>query len=246
MKKTLTVLTVCALASVFVASASAGPWYARGDYYCAPGCWGADGGNELFDDGLHGDGAAGDGVYGCDTSPDQNPGRYDFKIALGDWSSSFPGSNQWVHVSGAADIIHFSLDTNSHGDGWIPDQNIVWNSHFAPAGTAFEVVGGPPEIGAWGSGLAGVLNGDIWSVTVPIAATGTHESKWRAVGSWDVQNIGGDGGASAGGNLTFEVTTAGTPVLFEFNQATGRSRVTVDPPVSVDDASWGSVKGTYK
>ena len=30
----------------------AGPWYAKGDMYCGPGCWNYDGGNELFDDGL--------------------------------------------------------------------------------------------------------------------------------------------------------------------------------------------------
>ena len=47
------------------ALALAGPYYVRGNFYCHDGetgaepggtCWGWDAGNEMFDDGLHGDG----------------------------------------------------------------------------------------------------------------------------------------------------------------------------------------------
>ena len=49
----------------------AGPYYVRGNFYCHPSetnagptdnCFGYDAGSEMFDDGLHDDGAANDGV----------------------------------------------------------------------------------------------------------------------------------------------------------------------------------------
>src|SRR5689334_14179611 len=52
----------------------AGPYYVKGNFYCHDGesntepggtCWGWDAGNEMFDDGLHGDGDANDGVFGA-------------------------------------------------------------------------------------------------------------------------------------------------------------------------------------
>jgi hypothetical protein len=242
MKRVATV-AFAVLALAIPAAVFAGPWYVPGGYM-TPG-WSFVAENEMFDDGLHGDGAASDGLFGADVVSDQT-GRQEFKVALSDWSVSYFGPcNLWVHVN-PSETVHFTFDTNAHGDGWLPDQNIVWSDHFAPPGTNFEVIGGAPEIGNWGSGVAADLVGGIWTKTVVIATPGSYEGKFRAVGSWDICNVGIEGaGAPCGANMQFTTVMPNSEVRFEFNTATGRTRVTVGSPVGTEPATWGQVKALY-
>ncbi len=234
----LAVLALAAPAAVF-----AGPWYVPGDYM-TPG-WSFVAENEMFDDGLHGDGAAGDGLFGAYVLSDQI-GRKEWKVALSDWSQSyFPWCNMWVHVN-PGDMVLFTFDTNAHGDGWLPDQNFVWTDHYAPAGTMFEIIGGAPETGSWGSGVAADLVGSVWTKTIVIAAPGSYEAKFRAVGTWDICNVGIEGaGAPCGANMQYTTAMPNSEVRFEFNTLTGRTRVTVGNPVGTEPATWGQVKALY-
>ncbi len=248
MKKTATALLTVIATAALVGTAIAGPWFAKGDYYCGPGCWNNDGGNEMFDDGLHGDGAAGDLVFAGTVVADQAGGRKEFKIALADWSESYyPWCNLWVHIAGPGDPVKFTLDRNTYSDGWLPASNIVWSDHFAPPGTTFEVIGGAPETGGWTSGVAASLTGCVWSKTVNVAAPGSYEAKFRATGTWDVCNIGSEGAAApCGANLAYTTTMANSDVLFEFDQCTGRARVTVGNPTPTKARSWGELKTLYR
>jgi len=247
MKTATSLLLTLAAAVTLTGTALAGPWYAKGDFYCPPGCWNFDGGNELFDDGLHGDGAAGDGVFGASVLSDAvGPIKKEFKIALDDWSTSYPGSNAWVYIDAAPTTVHFTLDTNAHGDGWLPDQNIVWLDHAFPAGTTFEVIGSAAETGSWTSGVAATLVGDIWNLVVTIAAPGNYEAKFRATGTWDVLNMGANGLDPGGANLTYTTAVPNTDVQFEFDQSTGRVRVSVLGATPTAQRSWGRVKVMYR
>lgn len=249
MKRTATAMLTLVFACALAGAAFAGPWFAKGDYYCVSvGCWNYDLGNELFDDGLHGDGAASDGLFGGTAVSDQAGGRHEYKIALADWSEAyFPWCNLWVHTAGAGDPVHFTFDTNTHLDGWWPQSNIVWSDHYAPPGTTFEVIGGAPETGSWGSGVAATLVGTIWRRVVTIATPGAYEAKFRATGSWDIMNVGTEGaGAPCGANLQYTTANPNEDVLFEFETATGRTRVVVLGATPAARRSWGQVKTLYR
>lgn len=248
MKRIVTAILTVAFAAGLAGAAAAGPWFAKGDMYCAPGCWNYDSGNELFDDGLHGDGAAGDGKFGGSVATDQPGGRREFKIALADWSQShFPWCNLWVHTAGPGDVVHFTLDTNTYADGWWPQSNIVWTDHYAPPGTTFEVIGGAPETGSWGSGVPAALIGTVWTRLVTIGTPGSYEAKFRATGTWDILNLGTEGaGAPCGANLQYTTSLPNQDVLFEFNTTNGRTRVTVVDPTHAARRTWGQVKSIYR
>ncbi|MBI5710749.1 MAG: hypothetical protein HZC42_10665 [Candidatus Eisenbacteria bacterium] len=239
MKKIATMLCAMLLASSIALAAGPGPFYAKGDMYCAPGCWNADGGNLL---------SLAAGVWSGPVATDQGPGRHEFKIANLDWSENyFPWCNLWVHTSGPGDVVHFSLDTNVYGDGWLPNQDIVWSDHYAPPGTTFEVIGSAPETGGWAFGTPANLIGTVWTRVLTIATAGANEAKFRATGTWDVCNIGSEGaGAPCGANLAYTTVVDNTDVKFEFNSATGRARVTVLGPTPTLNTTWGKVKTLYR
>lgn len=245
----------CALTLALFAgpAAAAGPFYARGAYYAGSGgLYGFDAGNELHDDGLHGDGAAADGVYGVWVVADQLPGFYGFKIANSDWSElfphqpTFPLSNARVWIDGPGDVVHFRLDLNSEPGGWIPAANAVATDQPAWDGVDYEVIGSAPETGSWTSGVAAARVGSMLVAEIPIATPGAHEFKFRVVGTWDVCNFGAHYNMLIGDNFTYATIMPGATVRFEMNLATGRGRATELTPTSVNAASWGRVKGLYR
>ncbi len=242
MKKTATALLALLLASSFAVSAFAagpGPFYAKGSYYAGTaGTWNFDAGNTMTLSG---------GVWTATVTADQAFARHEFKVANADWSESYFGPcNLWVHC-GTGDVVTFTLDTNVYADGWLPAQDIVWSSHYAPAGTTFEVIGGAPETGSWGSGVPATLVGNIWTRVVTIATPGSYEGKFRATGTWDVCNVGSEGAAApCGGNLAYTTTVANSDVRFEFNRATGRARVEVLGATPANSKSFGHLKVMYR
>jgi hypothetical protein len=236
MKKFVTTFLVLALTTASVAFASGpGPFYARGSFYDAG--WSADAGNLLTLSG---------GVWSGDVISPMAAGYYEGKIAVADWSESYPGSNQPVFVTGPGDIVHWTFDTNAHGDGWLPDTDIAFNDHAVAPGMTFEVIGAAPETGAWNTGVAATLNGDIWGVEIVIGTAGSYEVKFRKTGDWGI-NVGADGYGTNSANATYTTTMDNEPVLFEFNQATGRMRITVGGYATpTHDTTWGRVKSLYR
>jgi len=233
MKKIVTTLVAAALLTSSVALAQ-GPYYGRGSYYDAG--WSADAGNLL---------ALSGGVWsGAVVSP-MAAGQYEGKVALGDWSASYPGGNQPVFITGPGDVVNWTLDTNVYADGWVPATNIAYNDHMLPAGATWEVIGSALETGNWGTGAAATLVGDIWSIELPIATPGAYEYKFRRPTEWSI-TAGADGYAIAGGNATYTTTLANEPVLFQFNQVTGRVRAVVGGATPSTTSTWGRVKSLYR
>jgi hypothetical protein len=229
-------------------------FYARGDYYAGTnGLWNFDTGNELFDDGQHGDGAAGDGVYGAYVVSDQPPGRHEFKIANADYTLNWPHDpanptvNAQLWTTLPAEVVHFRLDTNVVGNGWQPPQYAVATDHFAPPGTVFEVMGGDPETGNWfGTPLAAVQLGSLWRAMTTIAAVGFHEFKFRAAGRWDLCNFGRDYNLPTGLSFDFVTSHPDTEIVFELDTATGRGRAVLAGPTAVQPMTWGALKSRFR
>lgn len=236
MKKMVTSFLALALLSTGVAlAAGPGPFYARGGYYDA--FWSADAGNLMTLSG---------GVWTASVTSPMAAGYYEGKVAVGDWSESYPNSNQPVFITGPGDIVTWTFDTNVYNDGWSPNTNIAYNDHMLPPGATWEAIGSAPETGSWGDGADATLVGDVWSVQVVVATPGNYEVKFRRPGDWSI-NVGSDGYGTNSNNYAYTTTMPNEPVLFQFNQVTGRMRAVVGGwATPTTPSTWGRLKSLYR
>lgn len=232
MKKIATLSAALLLASAVSAFASGpGPFFAPGDYV-SPNWNPGDPSCALTNSG---------GVWTGGILASVGAGTYQAKVAVAGWSESYPTSNVFVFLNGSGETVNWSFDTNAHADGWLPAQDIVLSDHAYPTGITWEVIGAAPETGGWGSGVAMAHAGSIWSATINIAAVGSYDVKFRKTGDWSL-NIGQDGVGTNSINFNYTTTVPNQPVTFEFNEATGRSRITVGAIVGTTQRTWGQVK----
>ena len=249
MRRSLLVTIV--LSFVAATAFAAGPYYARGSFYAgAGGTWSATAGNQLFDDGLHGDGAAGDNVYAADIVSDQAPGTHQFKIANADWSELWPHhpnfvleNAQLVTVS-PGETIHFRLDLNTRA-GWQPATGAVACDHGRPAGLALELSGRAPETGARTTPVAAVDDNGVWTTVVHIAAAGSYEYKFRGAGSW-TWPFGVHYNMGAGDNFTYTTSTPDAAVRFRWDGNDGRGSAEPFDETPTRPASWGRIKSRFR
>ncbi len=241
MKKFVTMFALLMLLG-FVQSILAQPWYVRGDFNGWSGT--AD---ELVDDGTNGDVTAGDGIYSrLITIP--TIGRYEWKVTLDDWSISYPASNSWFETLSDNQTLLFTFDSNTHGDGWLPDVNIV-NVDDQPT-EALIAVG---DHNGWNNAGSEVMHDDgldgdwqagdgIYVYHAVIATAGSYN--WKAVlfGSWDAW--GADNRAVNADNIPYTTTTDNQDVYFYLDLNTGRV-FTANDPLPVEFVSFtASVSGT--
>jgi hypothetical protein len=254
----LTALT-CLAALVHAADIAPGPYYARGNFYSAvgspgsnpDGTWGYSPEQQMFDDGLHGDGAANDGVYGVDIACSFAWGLFEFKIANADWTFNapnepgYPMQNGYLWTDWPGQVLHFTLDTSPSVGGWQPDLSVA-NSAGYPTGMGLEVIGSAPEIGSWNWGVPADHIGKAWSKSVVIAMPGAYEFKFRCLGTWAFANFGIRYNNVVGANASFVTTMPNEPILFQFDETNGRLRAVHDDPTPVRRGSWGQLKAAYR
>ena len=206
-------------------------WYLRGGF----NGWGTD--DPMYDDGSHGDIAAGDGIHTAQVTISE-AGRYEFKVAKEDWSESFPGSgNSWLETSSADETLTVTFDTNSYSDGWLPETNIIGVSSEPGYWTA---------VGDWqgwnNSDPASSMspaNDGLYQLNATIPSPGIYQFKAVKTGSWDA--IGADGRSINAATATFETTLVDQLVLFQVQAHAGRIQVIVQeaPPVpGLDNDIW--------
>ena len=145
-------------------------------------------------------------------------------------------------------MVH--VDVHGHqqryADGWMPSTDIAFNDHAVAPGMTFEIIGSAPETGGWSDGVLATLVGDVWSVEITIANAGYYEAKFRKDNDWSI-NVGSDGYGTNSNNANYTTTEPNTPVLFQFNQATGRMRILVGGwPVPTTGSTWGELKSIYR
>jgi hypothetical protein len=248
------------LLPLIAAAQAPGPYYARGSFYCSSSlsgttppdtCYGYGPALELFDDGSHDDGAAGDGVYGGWVVCNQGSGRFAFKIANADWSLSGPTAPSAPLVNGrlftaqANETVHFRLDLSEPLPGWEPPIAFA-NDHAYPAGAMLELIGSGPELGNWTQGLEAELVGSIWQKKVTIATPGYYEYKFRVLGSWNYANFGYHYNNNLGANGAFLVTEPNTEMMIQFDEISGRIRAIANSDLPVQYSNWGGLKALYR
>jgi hypothetical protein len=206
-------------------------WFVRGDFN------GWDTSDPMYDDGTHGDLVAGDGVHTALVTI-SSMGRYEFKVALEDWSASFPTSgNSWLDAQTDGEIVTFTFDTNIYADGWLPETNVIGVSTESGAWTA---------VGDWqgwdnanpATALTHMGDG-VYELTTAITSPGTYQYKAVKTGTWDA--IGADGRSVNAATATFATIQAGQNVTFQLDANAGRVHVMVEeiPPVPApDDDIW--------
>jgi len=253
MRAVVLLTVVLALTVACLGSASAQSFYARGSYYAGAGTtWNADAGNQLFDDGQHDDGAAGDGIYGAIVVADQAAGPHEFKIADAAWTPglnwpynpAYPSDNARLVITGPGDTVRFRFDGNS-APGWQPDNAAVACDHGMPAGTVLELIGSAPELGSWNTGVEAFDVDGIWTAVVRIATPGDHQFKFRGAGSWD-WSFGIHYNMLIGDNFAFTTTRADAAVRFKFNPADGRGYAVEFDDTPVVRRTWGRLKALYR
>jgi hypothetical protein len=229
---------------------------------CCSSCGTGTSLNQLYDDGLHNDGAAGDAVYGVDITVDQPAGSYLWAVAGSQygcgsgaypycWCTSCLHSPVRLWTTGPGDVIHFTYDPRGIG-GWTPSPGIACDHGMPSRGTALQLVmDWGPELYP-GTVYAANRYGTLWGRVVTIAQAGRY---WYAFSTVDGSilftqsyNTRCGGGCFSGEEPTssFTTTVANTDVLFQFDESTGRMRAVVLGVTPVQSRTWGRMKTLYR
>ncbi|NOY41110.1 MAG: PEP-CTERM sorting domain-containing protein [Planctomycetes bacterium] len=205
-------LAILGLVAQMGGSASANPWYARGDFN------GWDLSAQLTDQG---------GGYFTGTISGLNPGdRFNYKIANGDFSVSAPGSDGRVIADAAGEINYNFWESTSWGDGWEPSTEMRVG-YQDPGQFGWELIG---AMNGWSGAAMADLGGGLYSIQVNLVA-GSYDWKFREAGSWDIA-IGDNFGNSAANNTA--VVAADGDWLFQLDLPNGRwSAAAIPEPSSL-------------
>ena len=194
-------LLALAAVALLATPSLAQPYYVRGSF-CST-CQSPNAANQFYDDGLHGDGAAGDGIWGAIITVDQPAGRYSWCVAqevfqpgflFCGWPSCWcesGGQVAFLWTSGPGDAIHFrygSVTDPSWGGQWLSA-----GPHGVPPGTNLAVEFGPfYGLCTWpqaGTGHPAQLNGTTWQRVVTIPTPGTYRMRFQTL-----EDVPGDQG----------------------------------------------------
>lgn len=212
----------------------------------------------LYDDGLHGDGAAGDQLYGAAITVDRPAGVYHWYTGtpcgttftcFNDmiptcWCSTPPDyASFWT--SGPGEIVQFLLDLRPRTEGW---QGCgLANDHGMPAGTEFDVLVDPPYADPPYGQFAASRTGTLWSCLIRFPVPGTHSyvfiARDRSVTFGLTYNAGCSACFPGEARLpTFRTTAPDTDVLMQFDESTGLVRALVGGVTPALGTSWGALK----
>jgi hypothetical protein len=177
--------------------------------------------------------AAGSGIWTVDLS--NVPGRHEFKVTIGDWSTNYPASNSWFYGD-ASGSVTVTFNTNSMSDGWDPAQYRIGLS----TPLSWTITGG--FNGWWNADPATAmtpLGGGLYVFSATLPA-GYYEFKPVVTGTWDSLAADGRTGNTANMSIT---TTAGFEVVnFYVDDLRGAVRVEVIPePATMSLLALGSL-----
>ena len=232
---------------LFASAAFAQPFYVAGDF----DGWNAED-NEMFDDGTNGDAVAGDGIHSL-LMTIADVGRHEFKIAEFAWANSWPVSgNGWFVTTVADEGVLFTFNTNTVGDGWLPDGYWPFTDHsgaYTLVGDLQDELGDAADWDPTGNlilhddGINGdAVAGDGYFTLAGVMPAGTWSWKIVQAGAWD--SIGSDGVSVNSGNNTLELTEE-TLIYFVLDMNLGRFIAAPDV-VATEDASWSDLKSMYR
>jgi hypothetical protein len=179
--------------------------------------------------------ANGDGSYSATVTGTAGT-RFQFKIALADWSSSWPGSNA-RSIFDASGSFTANFRPGAVADGWNPGSDRV--GYKDPSQFGWEIMG---SWNGWSSpvlSLTSMGNG-LYSGDYLVASPGSYDFKFREAGSWDI-SVGGDFGNSAG-NANVTTLSPNELVRFQLDLPNGRwSAAVVPEPTSLSLLAGGMI-----
>lgn len=168
----------------------------------------------------------GGGVYKATISSGLNVGAINqFKVNVGDWSSSWPlsGNVKVVPTSPSLNVYFYSNATPN--DGWGPVAPRV--GYDDQGGASFDLMGSPngfssplASMTSWGNG--------IYTGSFVVPAAGPGDFKIRKAGDWSMSygvNMG-----DPDGNIPFTTTAPGETVYVTLDLKGGRYNVIVPAP----------------
>lgn len=166
------------------------------------------------------------GFWEVDLQLDPNA-RYEYKVTVGDWGTSWPGSGNSWFVTDDTGSIKLTYDTNTYSDGWSGSSQRLGVSTEPGSWTA---------VGDWqgwnnanpATQMAAQGNG-IYSLQQDLAP-GTWYYKAVNTGTWD--SIGADARSINGDNLAFEITAENPTAIFWVDALNGTIQVEVVPEPS--------------
>ncbi|MCP4248490.1 MAG: PEP-CTERM sorting domain-containing protein [bacterium] len=147
---------------------------------------------------------------------------YEYKLANGDWSEQWPGSNGRIMVDGAGEM-NFHLRLGAFADGWFPTENRVG---YDDPGHGWDIMG---AFNGWASAVTTLadMGGGLYSGDYVVPTAGSYEFKFRMAGDWAI-SIGDNFGNAAANNLG-TTTFDGEVLTFDLDLPNGRWRVTPEP-----------------
>ncbi len=199
---------------------------ANADYYLAGEFNNWDPAGQLMTDNL-------DGTYSATVSGLTADSRYEFKVTVGDWGTSYPPSNAWL-FSDSSGNVDITFNTNVVSDGWQTEQYRIGLN--TDPGT-WNVVG---DLNSWNNAdptlVMTAQGGGIYALTGQTFAAGTYW--WKAVrtGTWDA--IGANGRGIDASNMELTVAEGETIDFyvdaFAGTVGTGLDIVRIDRPHDPD------------
>lgn len=150
------------------------------------------------------------------------PGRHEWKVTIGDWSTAWPGNNARADF-GAGDITLYFYPTPA-ADGWYPVANRVGYQDLGLHG--WDVMG---SFNGWSSPVTTLtpMGGGLYEGDYLVAAAGTYYFKFRKENDWDI-SIGSDF-SNFGYDIELVVAADNTPIRFSLDLPNGRWRTEVVP-----------------
>jgi hypothetical protein len=160
---------------------------------------------------------------------------YSFKINVGDWSASWPGTDARVMADSNGEITFRFFDSETWNDGWGPvsTRRVGYSDSglhgWDVAGTMNGWNGAGWELTHMGNGL---YRGEF------LLQAGNYDFKFRKADDWGV-SLGTDFGNSAG-DISFTAETSNIYV-FQLDLWNGRHQVEVIPEPSTYAAIFGGL-----
>lgn len=152
---------------------------------------------------------------------------HEFKVTDGTWNNTWPGSN--AKINGDANGTNtFYFYPGTIGDGWFPLANRVG---YENPGDSWEISGDFTSPN-WGDDPTALMSTNVdgsFTLNYVVPFVGTHNFKFRIVGTWDGA-VGQDFGSSAA-NISFATTVPNQAVEFDFDPVKGRYLINI-PPVT--------------
>lgn len=168
----------------------------------------------------------GGGVYkGTITSGLSVNNINEFKVNVGDWSSSWPLSGNVKAVPTSSSLNVYFYSNTSPNDGWGPNGARV--GYDDQGGTGFDLMGSPNGFSSPLASMTGWGNG-IYTGNFVVAAPGSGGLKIRKAGDWGMSY--GTNMGDPDGDIGFTTTVPGETVYVTLDLKGGRYSVVVPTP----------------